>query len=163
MRSILKFFWGFVVMGCVMWGGEEVRADYGMPPVEEIFGGEDVGRLSVVDVEIVGFDGEEKARTSVYGVLVGKYEGTALYGVVYTCFGGSLKMYGAEAGQRYVIFLLGDAQMEEQSRFPVVVEGRVAYVMLSDFYANWLGLKDKKLSVEALRVHLESLLERHQQ
>ena len=41
MRSIVRYFLFFLALLCVVWGGEKARADYGMPPVEAIFGGEE--------------------------------------------------------------------------------------------------------------------------
>jgi hypothetical protein len=145
-----------VALWVAAWGvsaPHAARADYDMPTTAMIF--RHTKPFTVIDAQVSGFDADGKGQLEVRAALLGESAPLRdLSGIVYTCMGGSWARYGVKAGERYVIFLLGDQMMEEQSYFQVVERGGAAYVALKPSYAKWLELGDGSAPVE---VSLESL------
>lgn len=139
-----------VALWVAAWGvsaPHTARADYDMPTTEMIF--RHPTPFTVIDAQVSAFNAEGKAQLEVRAALLGESAPLRdLSGIVYTCFGGSWAPYGVKAGERYVIFLLGDQMMEEQSYFQVVERGGEAYVAIKPSYAKWLGLGDGSAPVE---------------
>jgi hypothetical protein len=165
----------FITVATTAGAPAPAAADYAMPTTAQIFQGQ-AQSLRVIDGDVLGFDAEGRARVAVRAVLL---DGTShdtshsadsapaaeafieVMGVVYSCFGGSIQIHGVQAGRRYVLVLLGERLMEEQSYFPVTLEDEAPHATLSPHYAKWLGLADGSapltVPVASLRAHLATL------